>query len=98
MVSICASSGWSGGGKRAAGAIYSAMFEAALGGVGVVGPVALHPLQIGQARAIDELVDHAGRHEVGEGAVGHINGATPHAKRGSDSRETLGLVGMSKHR
>ena len=66
MVSICASSGWSGGGKRAAGAIYSAMFEAALGGVSVVGPVALHPLWVCQARAIDELVDHAGRHGLGE--------------------------------
>ena len=66
------------------------MFEAALGGVSVVGPVALHPLQIGQARAIDELVDHAGRHEVGEGAYGHWLGI------GGDEQTEAEVAGVAE--
>ena len=39
------------------------MHPVALGGIGTLRPLALHPLEIGEARAVDVLVDHARRQE-----------------------------------
>ena len=64
---------------RTAGIVGAAVGEAALGGIGTVGPFALHPFEIGEARAVDELVNHTGRQEgnlgtggerIGEGELG----------------------------
>lgn len=44
--------------------IHPAMREAALDRVEVVVPLALDPLKVGEPRAVDVLVDHAGREEV----------------------------------
>ena len=49
--------------QRAAVPIDAPMRVASFYGVGGVGPLALNPLQVGQARAVLVLVDHAGRHQ-----------------------------------
>ena len=52
-----------GGGQLPAVAVDAPVRVASFDGIGGFDPLALDPLQVGQARAIDELVDHARRHE-----------------------------------
>ena len=49
--------------QLAAVAVDAPVRVASFDGVGRLDPLALDPLQVGQARAVDELVDHARRHE-----------------------------------
>ena len=67
-------------GKRRATGIGARMDATALGCIAALGPVALDPLEIGQARAIDPCIDHARGHErdvgVGRGAGALINHAS----------------------
>lgn len=62
-------------GGRSARPVDSAMDERALGGVSVVLELAVDPLEVREARAVDVLVEDAGGEEVGRG---HYATCCPH--------------------
>jgi len=58
-----------GGRRRSRFAIHPPVPDPSLHGVGAVGELRVHPLQKEQPWAVGELIEHAGRKEVGEDLV-----------------------------
>lgn len=52
--------------------VHAPVDERALGSVGVVAELAINPLEVGQPRAVDVLIEDAGGDEFGDEG-GHVN-------------------------
>src|SRR5581483_332774 len=75
--------------------LHSPMDRGALQRVLALGPLPLHPLEVEETRAVDELVEHPRRHEVGGPVLGRCSPNGRHIERIGPG--SFGLDGATWH-